>query len=114
MIWCRKKKKCGEIKHKFLTWRITMAGQESRVEVEIFGEYYTLKGDSSPEELVKLAHYVNRKMKVLSGRNSRLSRTQTAVLAALNIAEEFMRLREEYDNLVRIIEPPEEHNKKNS
>lgn len=90
-----------------------MAGQESRVEVEIFGEYYTLKGDSSPEELIMLAHYVNRKMKALAGRNPRLSRTQTAVLAALNIAEELKKLQDEHDNLVGIIEP-ESNNKKNS
>ncbi|MDD4237884.1 MAG: cell division protein ZapA [Desulfotomaculaceae bacterium] len=91
-----------------------MAEQESRVEVEIFGEYYTLKGDSSPEELIMLAHFVNRKMKALSGRNSRLSRTQTAVLAALNIAEELKRLQEEYDNILKIIEPEKDNNKKNS
>lgn len=91
-----------------------MAGQESRVEVEIFGDYYTLKGDSSPEELIKLAHYVSRKMKVLAGRNARLTKTQTAVLAALSIAEELKILQEEHDNLVKIIEPAEEHKKKNS
>ena len=91
-----------------------MADQESRVEVEIFGEYYTLKGDSSPEQLIMLANYVNRKMKVLSGRNSRLSRTQTAVLAALSIAEELKILQDEYDNMVRIIEPEKSKNKKNS
>jgi cell division protein ZapA len=89
-----------------------MAIQESRVEVEIFGDYYTLKGDSSPEEMIMLAQYVNQQMRIVSARNPRLSKTQTAVLAALNIAEEFKRLREEYDNLVRIIEAPEEHNKK--
>lgn len=91
-----------------------MTSQDSRVEVEIFGDYYTLKGDSPPEDLMMLANYVNRKMKSLSGRNSRLSKTQTAVLAALTIAEELKKLQEEYDNLVKIIEPPEEHNKKNS
>lgn len=91
-----------------------MAGQESRVEVEIFGEYYTLKGDSSPEKLIMLSHYVNSKMKALSGLNPRLSRTQTAVLAALNIAEELKRLQDEHDNLVRIIESEKGNNKKNS
>jgi len=91
-----------------------MADQESRVEVEIFGEYYTLKGDSSPEQLIMLAHYVNRKMKALSGRNTRLSRTQTAVLAALSIAEELKKLQDEHDNLMRIIEPEKSKNKKNS
>jgi cell division protein ZapA len=67
-----------------------------------------------------LANYVNRKMKGLSGRNPRLSRTQTAVLAALNIAEELKRLQDEHDNLMGIIEPKESNkpkegnNKKNS
>ena len=64
-----------------------MASKESRVEVEIFGEHYTLKGDNSPEQMIVLAQYVNRKMKQLAGWNTKLSRIQTAVLAALNIAE---------------------------
>lgn len=91
-----------------------MAEQESRVEVEIFGDYYTLKGDSSPEQMLMLAQYVNRKMKQLAGRNPKLTRTQTAVLAALNIADELKRLQEEHDNLVRMLEPEKKNNKKNS
>lgn len=95
-----------------------MAGRESRVEVEIFGDYYTLKGDSSPEELIMLAHYVNSKMRAVAERNTRLSKMQTAVLTALNIAEELKKLQEEHDNLIRLIESNEKqkkgHNKKNS
>ena len=85
-----------------------MAGQENRVEVEIFGEYYTLKGDSSPEQMRALAKFVNQKMRQLAERNPRLTRTQAAVLAALNIAEEFKKLQEEYDNLVRLLEPEQQ------
>jgi len=95
-------------------WRITMAEKESRVEVEIYGDYYILKGEGSTEELQMLAQYVNNKMEALAERNSRLSKHQTAVLAALNIAEELRKLREEYDNLVSIIELAEGNNKKNS
>lgn len=91
-----------------------MTEQESRVEVEIFGEYYTLKGNNSPEQMLMLAQYVNRKMKHLAGRNARLTKTQTAVLAALNIADELKRLQEEHDNLVRMLEPEKKNNKKNS
>lgn len=91
-----------------------MAEQESRVDVEICGEYYTLKGNSSPEQMLMLAQYVNRKMKQLSGRNARLTKTQTAVLAALNIADELKKLQEEHDNLVRMLEPENKNNKKNS
>lgn len=91
-----------------------MAEKESRVEVEIYGDYYVLKGEGSTENFQRLAQYVNSKMRALAERNTRLSRHQTAVLAALNIAEELRKLREEYDNLVRIIELAEGNNKKNS
>jgi cell division protein ZapA len=73
--------------------------------VEIFGEYYTLKGDSTEEQMIALAQYVNRRMKQLSSRNTRLSKAQTAVLAALNIADDLRKLQEEHDNLVRMLEP---------
>lgn len=91
-----------------------MAEQEYRVEVEIFGDFYTLKGDSSPERMLLLAQYVNRKMKHLAGRNPRLTKAQLAVLAALNIAEEFKKLQEEHENLVKMLEPEKKNNKKNS
>lgn len=89
-----------------------MAEQENRVEVEIFGEFYTLKGDSSPDKMLLLAQYVNRRMNQLAGRNPKLTRAQLAVLAALNIAEELKRLQEEYDNLVKMLEPERKNNKK--
>ncbi|MDD2553781.1 MAG: cell division protein ZapA [Desulfotomaculaceae bacterium] len=82
-----------------------MTEKVTRIEVEIFGEYYTLKGVSSPEEMMALALYVNRKMIQLATRNTKLSKSQTAVLAALNIADELMKLQEEHDNLVKMLEP---------
>lgn len=91
-----------------------MAEEATRVDVEIFGEYYTLKGESTQEEMIALAHFVNRKMKQLSGRNTRLTKAQTAVLAALNIADELRKLQEEHDNLVRMLEPESKGDKKNS
>ncbi|MEG3069964.1 MAG: cell division protein ZapA [Candidatus Syntrophopropionicum ammoniitolerans] len=83
-----------------------MAEEVTRVDVEIFGEYYTLKGNSSQEEMLALAQYVNRKMIQLATRNTRLSKAQTAVLAALNIADELVKLQEKHDNLVRLLESP--------
>lgn len=79
--------------------------REFRVEVEIFGEYYTLKGDSIPAQMMQIAHYVDNKMKQLAGRNPKLSKSQVAVLAALNLADELIKLREEYENMVRMLEP---------
>lgn len=79
--------------------------REYRAEVEIFGEYYTLKGDSIPAQMLKVAQFVNNKMKQLAGRNPKLSKSQVAVLAALNLADELIKLREEYENMVRMLEP---------
>jgi len=90
------------------------AGLEFRVEVEIFGEHYILKGGSSTEQMLAIAQYVNHKMKQLAGRNPRLSRSQVAVLAALNLADELTRLREEYDNLVKILDPGKNSSSTNS
>ncbi len=82
-----------------------MGEEVTRVDVEIFGEYYTMKGSGSREEMMALARYVNRKMIQLATRNNKLSKSQTAVLAALNIADELIKLQEEHDNLIRMLEP---------
>ncbi|OPX86677.1 MAG: Cell division protein ZapA [Pelotomaculum sp. PtaB.Bin104] len=89
-------------------------GQEFRVEVEIYGEFYTLKGDSTPEQMLAVAQDVNRKMKQLADNNARLSKSQVAVLAALNLSDELHKLREEYESIVRILEPEKNNAKPDS
>lgn len=101
-----------EITRKFLvSLEVPMSKQEYRVDVEIFGDTYTLKGDSEPEQMLLLAQYVNRQMKLLAGRNSRLTKAQLAVLAALNIAQELIALKDEHNNLVKMLEPEKKHKK---
>lgn len=81
-----------------------MGKQETRVEVEIFGECYTLKGDASEEYLRMLAQYVNKKMRQVVTRNPRLGVAKAALLTALNIADELMKLQKEYDELAELLE----------
>ncbi|QZA32431.1 cell division protein ZapA [Hydrogenibacillus sp. N12] len=64
-------------------------------QVSIFGETYMLKGTAPPEHLRRVAEYVDAKMKEIARRNDRLDHKKTAVLAALNIADELMRLERE-------------------
>ncbi|HHW42431.1 MAG TPA: cell division protein ZapA [Desulfotomaculum sp.] len=78
--------------------------KETRVEVEIFGEYYTLKGDAPEEYLRMLAQYVNKKIRQVITRNPRLGLTRAALLTALNIADELMKLQKEYDELAELLE----------
>jgi len=82
-----------------------MADEQNRVEVEIYGVRYTLKGDVSPEMMISMSRDVDEKMRLALQRNPRLSLYKAAILTALNIAEELYILKEEYNNLVKMLEP---------
>lgn len=69
----------------------------NKVDVEIFGEHYRLRGEASPEHMVRLARYVDQTMHKVLKRNPRLSLHKTAVLAALNIADELIRFMDNID-----------------
>jgi len=71
----------------------------NRVTVNIYGEEYVIKGQNDPAVIEKIAAYVDRKMRLVGQKNPRLSLSKVAVLAALNIAEDLVRLHEDYDNL---------------
>ncbi len=82
-----------------------MSADRNRVDVEIYGVRYTLKGDSAAETMVNMSRDVDEKMRQVLQRNPRLSLYKAAVLTALNMAEELYALKEEYDNLVKMLEP---------
>lgn len=65
--------------------------RQNRVDVEIFGEHYKLRGDATPEHMVRVARYVDQTMRKVMQRNPRLSVHKAAVLSAINIADELLR-----------------------
>ncbi|KJS16070.1 MAG: hypothetical protein VR69_10700 [Peptococcaceae bacterium BRH_c4b] len=81
-----------------------MSGTVNRVVVDIFGSQYNLKGEEPTEHLEKLASLVDNKMRDIRSRNPRLNISQTAILAALNIADEFLKLRKEYNSLEELLQ----------
>lgn len=88
-----------------------MSDEQNRVDVEINGVRYTLKGDTTPENMFKMSRHVDDKIKQVMRRNPRLSLYKAAVLVALNITEELFNLREEYENLMYILEPENKQKK---
>jgi cell division protein ZapA len=60
----------------------------SSVRVEIFDQAYNLRG-SDPDYILKLAEYVDGKMRAVSEQTSTVDSVRLAVLAALNIADEY-------------------------
>ncbi|MDQ0339864.1 cell division protein ZapA [Caldalkalibacillus uzonensis] len=75
-----------------------------KVTVEIFGQKYTLKGEASEAYMKEVAHYVDEKMRELSAKNPSLDTTKTAVLTAVNLADEYFKLQQEYEDLIKLIE----------
>jgi len=66
------------------------------VRVEIFDQAYNLRG-SDPEYILKLAEYVDAKMRAVSEQTHTVDTARLAVLAALNIADEYNLLKRNYD-----------------
>jgi cell division protein ZapA len=58
------------------------------VRVEIFDQAYNLRG-SDPEYIIKLAEYVDGKMRAVAEQTHTVDTVRLAVLAALNIADEY-------------------------
>ena len=58
------------------------------VRVEIFDQVYNLRG-SDADYILKLAEYVDAKMRAVSEQTSTVDSVRLAVLAALNIADEY-------------------------
>src|SRR6202008_1311865 len=66
------------------------------VRVEIFDQAYNLRG-SDAEYILKLADYVDSKMRAVAEQTHTVDTARLAVLAALNIADEFHLLKRNYD-----------------
>ena len=58
------------------------------VRVEIFDQAYNLRG-TDPDYIVKLAEYVDGKMRAVEAQTQTVDTARLAVLAALNIADEY-------------------------
>ena len=70
--------------------------QNASVRVEIFDQAYNLRFPD-PEYLLKLAEYVDSKMRSVAAATNTVDTVRLAVLAALNIADEYHLLKKEID-----------------
>jgi cell division protein ZapA len=67
------------------------------VRVEIFDQVYNLRG-SDAAYIMKLAEYVDGKMRAVSEQTATVDSVRLAVLAALNIADEYHLLKRRLEN----------------
>ncbi len=73
-----------------------MSQTNGSVRVDIFDQAYNLKG-SDPEYITRLAEYVDTKMRLVASQTATIDSLRLAVLAALNIADEYHMLKSKVD-----------------
>jgi cell division protein ZapA len=74
------------------------------VEVYILGQRYTIKGDAPEEHIRKLASYVDNKLKEVYNSSPNITPVKASILAALDIADELFRLKNEQEEMTKYIE----------
>jgi cell division protein ZapA len=70
------------------------------LDVEILGQKLTISSDAEEGYMLKVAGYVDEKMQALSRAQKPVNKSNIAVLAALNIADEYHRLKESHEAIL--------------
>ena len=79
------------------------------ISVEIFGQTYNVRGEGDPDYLTELARFVDSRMREVAAQVATVDPMKIAILAALNIADEFSRYQKERQNAAGVwIEKTEE------
>lgn len=86
-----------------------MDGKYDSTSVEIFGQTYNVRGEGDPSYLTELARFVDSRMREVAGQVATVDQLKIAILAALNIADEFSRYRKQREEAAGVwIEKTEE------
>lgn len=72
--------------------------------VNIGGKEYTISGVESAEYIHRVALCVNHKMAELKRGNEQLNNTLLAVLTAINVADDYLKLKDEMEEIKRYLQ----------
>lgn len=78
--------------------------ERKKVAVEINKRTYTIVGTESKEHMELVAKMVGDKMDEIYQANKHLDTTKLAVLTAINTMNDYVKLKEEYDELITLLE----------
>jgi cell division protein ZapA len=76
-----------------------MAKRQDSIDVEIFGQTYKIRGEADETHILKLARYVDEKMREIVEATNTVDTLKVAILASLNIADEYLQLMKEYEKI---------------
>ncbi len=78
-----------------------MENRPTVIQVEIFGQTYSVRAAGEEEYIRDLAAFVDRKMREVAAHAPTVDSTKIAILAALNVSDEF----HQYRNKTRMGDP---------
>ncbi len=81
-----------------------MKSESKTIKVTIFGKEYEVKGSTDEKYVEYLANYVDSVMRDISKRSSSFSSSNVAILAALNIADEMFKERQQFKQQIEELE----------
>jgi cell division protein ZapA len=70
-----------------------------RITVDIYGQQYSIVGDESTSHIRMVAAIVDDKMREINAKNPSLDINKLAVLTAVNVVHDYIKLREEHERL---------------
>jgi cell division protein ZapA len=79
------------------------------IRLEILGREFTIRSDEGEERVKKIGEYVNQKIQEITNNGKTVSTLNAAILAALNIANEYFELQERQRALTRSVEDKSGH-----
>ncbi len=74
-----------------------MAKTQDGVRVEIYDQEYHMRGDLDADYIQELANFLDAKMRSIAARTHTVDSLRVAVLAALNIADEYHQVKAKYE-----------------
>lgn len=81
-----------------------MEDRPIKVTAKILGEDYTIHGRASEEHILRIARFVDDKMLQVAQAHPKLGTSRVAVLAAINMADELFKIKEQYEQLTQLLE----------
>ena len=81
-----------------------MAKTGDGIRVEIYDQQYHIRGDLDPEYIQQLAKFLDGKMRMIAARTRTVDSLRVAILAALNIADEYHHLKAQQEATAQKVE----------
>jgi cell division protein ZapA len=81
-----------------------MAKDAEGIRVVIYDQEYYIRGDMDEEYIQKLGKLVDTKMRAIAGRTRTVDSLRLAVLAALNIADEYHQVKARYEETTKRVD----------